>query len=47
MQEYLSDLNDEQLEAATSDERTILCLAGAGAGKTKTMLSRIERQVTT
>ena len=45
MQEYLSDLNDEQLEAATSDERTILCLAGAGAGKTKTMLSRIERQV--
>lgn len=41
----LEELNDEQLEAATSNERTILCIAGAGAGKTKTMLSRIERLV--
>ena len=45
MQDYLNGLNDEQLEAATSNERTILCLAGAGAGKTHTMLARIEHQV--
>lgn len=45
MNQLLADLNDEQLEAATSTDRTILCLAGAGAGKTKTMISRIVRQV--
>lgn len=45
MEEYLAGLNEQQLEAATCDDRTILCLAGAGAGKTHTMLSRIERQV--
>lgn len=39
------DLNEQQYEAAYSDDRTILCLAGAGCGKTKTMLSRIERLI--
>ena len=35
-------LNDQQLKAATSEAESILCLAGAGAGKTKTLLARIE-----
>lgn len=38
----LEGLNAEQYRAATSEERTILCLAGAGAGKTKTLLARVE-----
>lgn len=37
--------NDQQLEAVNSKDRTILCLAGAGAGKTKTLIGRIERLV--
>lgn len=40
-----TELNDEQFEAAYSDERTILCLAGAGCGKTKTLITRVERLV--
>lgn len=35
-------LNDQQFKAATSEAESILCLAGAGAGKTKTLLARIE-----
>ena len=38
-------LNEQQLEAVHSDNRTILCLAGAGCGKTKTLLSRIRRLI--
>ena len=38
-------LNDQQIEAVNSDERTILCLAAAGCGKTKTLVSRIARLV--
>lgn len=38
-------LNPEQLEAVNSNERTILCLAAAGSGKTHTLLARIERLV--
>lgn len=37
--------NPQQLKAINSNERTILCLAGAGAGKTKTLLGRIERLI--
>lgn len=38
-------LNTEQLQAVNSNSDRILCLAGAGAGKTTTMLERISRLV--
>ena len=37
----LSSLNPHQQEAVTSEARRILVLAGAGAGKTKTLLQKI------
>lgn len=37
----LSDLNEEQLKAVTSESKQILVLAGAGSGKTKTLLQKI------
>ncbi len=39
--EYLKDLNPPQLEAALHTEGPLLILAGAGAGKTKTVTFRI------
>lgn len=36
-------LNEQQQQAVDSDELKILCLAGAGAGKTATMIERITR----
>ncbi len=39
--EYLKDLNDKQKEAALCTEGPLLIVAGAGAGKTKTIISRI------
>ncbi|MCF7865571.1 MAG: UvrD-helicase domain-containing protein [Candidatus Pacebacteria bacterium] len=39
--EYLKDLNPAQLEAALCTEGPLLILAGAGAGKTKTVTYRI------
>ncbi len=41
MNDYLKELNADQMKAATSDADAILCLAGAGCGKTKTMIARI------
>lgn len=41
----MSELNEQQHEAVYSNNRTILCLAGAGAGKTKTLIARVERLV--
>lgn len=38
-------LNKEQLQAVNSKSDRILCLAGAGAGKTATMLERISKLV--
>lgn len=38
-------LNDEQMQAVYSDSPKILCLAGAGAGKTKVMIERISNLV--
>jgi len=37
----LSALNDRQREAVISDERRILVLAGAGSGKTRTLLQKL------
>lgn len=37
----LSALNDRQKEAVISDEKRLLVLAGAGSGKTKTLLQKL------
>lgn len=38
---YLKDLNPEQLDAATTIDGHLFILAGAGTGKTKTLVSRV------
>lgn len=38
---YLSELNDQQYKAATYPGKSLLVLAGAGSGKTKTLITRI------
>ena len=40
--EKKQNLNDEQKKAASSSEKNILVLAGAGCGKTKTIIARAE-----
>ncbi|MWW23147.1 UvrD-helicase domain-containing protein [Algibacter lectus] len=37
----LSSLNDQQRKAVLSEEKRMLVLAGAGSGKTKTLLNKI------
>src|SRR6478735_4572289 len=37
----LSALNERQREAVVSDEKRLLVLAGAGSGKTKTLLQKL------
>ncbi|HEY9001085.1 MAG TPA: UvrD-helicase domain-containing protein, partial [Mucilaginibacter sp.] len=37
----LSALNDRQQEAVISDDKRLLVLAGAGSGKTKTLLQKL------
>ena len=37
----LSNLNDKQSEAVVSQDKRLLVLAGAGSGKTKTLLQKI------
>ena len=41
MTSHLDELNPEQREAATTLDGPLLILAGAGAGKTKTLTHRI------
>ena len=41
----MSELNNEQLQAVNSKSDRILCLAGAGAGKTKTFIERISKLI--
>ncbi|WP_094555445.1 ATP-dependent helicase [Synechococcus sp. 1G10] len=41
MQDYKEGLNSEQLAAVTSSSPNIVVVAGAGTGKTKTMVARI------
>lgn len=40
-----NELNKEQRAAVLSDRRRILCLAGAGTGKTKTLVTRVARLI--
>ncbi|MCK4808651.1 MAG: UvrD-helicase domain-containing protein, partial [Candidatus Aenigmarchaeota archaeon] len=40
--EFLGYFNDEQKKAIISDNKHILCLAGAGSGKTTVLTKRIE-----
>ena len=37
----LANLNKEQLEAVTTVDGAVMVFAGAGTGKTKTLISRI------
>lgn len=39
------NFNDQQLEAINSTDRTVLCLAAAGCGKTRTLIARTLRLV--
>ena len=45
MKEFLKDLNKEQYEAATTISGPVLILAGAGTGKTKTLVSRVANMI--
>lgn len=40
IQQLLNELNHEQKIAATTDSSSVLVLAGAGSGKTKTIVAR-------
>lgn len=45
LDEIKNNLNEQQLSAVESDDKLILCLAGAGTGKTYTLISRISRLI--
>ena len=42
---WLEGLNSEQLQAVRSDARSLLVVAGAGTGKTKTLAARVARLI--
>ena len=39
--DFISSLNDDQLNAVTTTEGPLLVLSGAGTGKTKVLTSRL------
>ena len=41
MKDFLANLNKEQYEAATTLDGAVLIVAGAGTGKTHTLVSRV------
>lgn len=43
--DYEKLLNEQQLKAATEFEGPILCIAGAGSGKTRTIIYRVARMI--
>jgi len=43
----MADFNDQQLQVIVSKSPRIMCLAGAGAGKTRTLLGRITHLIET
>ena len=43
---FFETLNDRQIEAVKAEEKRILVLAGAGSGKTKTLLQKIKYLIT-
>jgi DNA helicase-2/ATP-dependent DNA helicase PcrA len=47
MKDYLGSLNRQQLEAVLATEGPVLIVAGAGAGKTKTLTTRIAHLIET
>jgi DNA helicase-2/ATP-dependent DNA helicase PcrA len=47
LRNILDGLNEAQVAAATSDAAAILCIAGAGSGKTQTLAARVAHLVTT
>ena len=46
LKNILDGLNEAQVAAATSDAAAILCIAGAGSGKTQTLAARVAYLVT-
>ena len=42
---YEQELNPQQLDAACTTEGPILCIAGAGSGKTRTLIYRVSRLI--
>ena len=43
--EYESALNEQQFSAVTSQSKRLLILAGAGTGKTKTLVYKVARLI--
>ncbi|MFB6273169.1 MAG: UvrD-helicase domain-containing protein, partial [Salinibacter sp.] len=45
--DYADDLNEQQYEAATAGDGPLLIIAGAGTGKTRTLIYRLAYLVET
>ena len=42
---YEEELNPQQLAAVISTDGPVLCIAGAGSGKTRTLIFRVSRLI--